>query len=380
MNKRVRLQYSLWLTAFFLMLLLVSCKSDSPTEPDSESILSAQIEAEMKKDKIPTIAATIIRNDSIVWSRAYGYSNPSRLATTETVYYLASISKTITATAVMQQVESGAIDLDKDINNYLPFELRNPKFPDSPITTRMLMTHRSGLAWPTDNEDPDFYRTYSTNASLSLHDWITSFLLPAGSDYEPRVWLNVEPGTTVQYSNIGGAILGYLVEAVTGRDFAEYCREMIFEPLEMLNSGFRLENVHESDLAILNAGNSTPEQYTVEFYPSTTARSSAEELSHFLIAYMNGGIYKGKRILQESTIEQILSLQVPGAGIGLIWWSHGGNWMGHTGGFVGVSSSMDLYRSEKLGVIILCNKGGVNSVYPGGQIYKLIHDEASSYL
>ena len=118
-----------------------------------------EINDEMIKLKIPSIVTCIIKEDSIVWNKSFGYANLENKvpATENTHYLLASVSKLVTAVAVMQLHEKGKINIDDDINKYLPFSVKNPKYSDTPITPRMLLTHRSGLAWPNE-EDPDFYR------------------------------------------------------------------------------------------------------------------------------------------------------------------------------------------------------------------------------
>jgi len=91
------------------------------------------------------LSVCIIKDNQTVWAKSYGYSHPHlfREATNRTIYGVGSITKTITATAILQLYEKGLLDLDDDINTYLPFEIRNPNFPDVPITIRSLLIHRS---------------------------------------------------------------------------------------------------------------------------------------------------------------------------------------------------------------------------------------------
>ena len=107
--------------------------------------LDSEIRKEMTDHKIPSMAACIIKANEIVWKRAYGYADidSNIQATSETIYLLASVSKLVVVTAVMQLAELGFIDIDEDINNYLPFNVWNPNYPDQKITARMLLTHTS---------------------------------------------------------------------------------------------------------------------------------------------------------------------------------------------------------------------------------------------
>jgi len=121
------------------------------------------------------------------------------------------------------------------------------------------------------------------------------------------------------------------------------------------------------------------EQYSVSQYPASTVRSSLEELTHFLIAIINGGVYKQRRILKEDTVEEMLNIKFPSADIAFLWQAHDQAWTGHIGGYWGVTSSLDLNPKSKTGVILLSNTYGKESLYPEGNIYRIVHYEASKY-
>ena len=131
---------------FLLVVILLSaCLNAEPLK--AQSSLDITIADEMNTENLPSVSAVIVKNGEIVWMKSYGYANvaTSELATPQTPYMLASVSKTFTATAVMQCVENGLIDLDADIDTYLPFSTRNPGHLATPITTRMLLTHTSSV-------------------------------------------------------------------------------------------------------------------------------------------------------------------------------------------------------------------------------------------
>ncbi|MBC6949240.1 class A beta-lactamase-related serine hydrolase, partial [candidate division KSB1 bacterium] len=290
----------------------------NPPQQNEPSALDQAIQAEMSKDGLPSLAACIIKDDKIVWQNFYGFSDAdAKQAPTEaTAYLLASISKTVTANAAMQLWEKGLLDLDQDLNAYLPFKIRNPHFPNDPITTRHLLTHRSSLAHPS-GEDPAFYQTYPNDTAPALGPWLREYLVPGGEEYVAAMWKNAAPGTVFENSNAGVALLGYLVEVISGIDFGDYCRKNIFTPLAMENSGFRLRDVAGSPLAGLHTtATATTAQYSVRYYPAVMLRSSIKELSHFVMAYLNGGAFNGKRILQAATIDEMLRMHVPEAGYG----------------------------------------------------------------
>ncbi|MCB1043430.1 MAG: beta-lactamase family protein [Acidobacteria bacterium] len=333
-----------------------------------------------KQDGIPSVAAAIIKNDQVVWEGYFGQKDPTgTLPDGNTIYVLASISKVITATAAMQLWEQGLLDLDADINQYLDFPLRNPHFPDVPITARILMTHRSGLAWP-NGEDPDFYTNYPDDTAPPLGNWLREYLVPDGTNYHAAVWKQVEPGSLVSYSNIGASVVGYLCERISGMDFADYCEQNIFEPLGMTDTHFTNAGVTSTNVAALyTASNRVTPPYSVAFYPATTVHSSIYELGRFAQAYMHDGTLDGFQLLKPETLQETLRLQVDGEGVCMFWWQVHQTWRGHTGGYTGVSSALSIQVEDDLTIIILSNIGGADAVYPGGAIYNAIYQEALTY-
>ena len=111
------------------------------------STLDSFIVAKMDQYHFPGLSACIVKDDQIIWKNVYGYANieENRLVTDSTLFFLASVSKPVTGTAIMQLWEQGLFNLDDDINNYLPFQVRNPSHPNDPITFQMLLTHTSSI-------------------------------------------------------------------------------------------------------------------------------------------------------------------------------------------------------------------------------------------
>jgi CubicO group peptidase (beta-lactamase class C family) len=341
------------------------------------------IAAEMSRFNIPSIVTCVIKKDKIVWEKAYGYANIEKKvpATSRTIYPIASISKLVTSVAVLQLHERNILDIDKDINIYLPFSVRNPHYPDKIITPRLLLTHRSGLAWPIYDEDPDFYEIYPNDSVPDLGGWLKNYITPGGKNFKSKTWKNTEPGKIELYSNIGAALLGYLVEVVSKTDFNTYCENNIFKPLDMPNTSFRISKLKKELSAMPYYENLTPiEHYSVPFYPSTTIKSPLHEFSHFLIAMMNSGTYKNKRILKEKTVNEILRVQYPNSWLGLMWWKYKGDWFGGEGGFLGSSSLAIFQRTKKVAILIFSNRTELRSFYPpDGRIYKLIYKKAMQF-
>jgi len=356
----------------------------------NEEAFDALIRAVMKLGHMPSISAAIIKDDELVWAKGYGTCNIERgiNADVDTIYLVASISKTFTATAIMQLQEKGMLNIDDDVNKYLPFSLRNPNYPDKPITIRMLLSHTSSL----NSDPPTFYAYIPGDPEIEdyPYPWLKEYLLPDGSIYIPQVWADYAPGEEMRYANVGYGILGYVVERVSDMSFDDYCRENIFEPLHMYNSSFRLSRLDVGRVAtpyMIYRGDYYPLlQYGILVYPAGGLRTTVEDLSHFLIAHMNGGVYDGVRILNEESVEEMHSIQAYSGysfdyGLGFqIWHRRGGEEIGHTGGLYGVATIM-VFRDDGVGIIFFTNKeiDGVREMIAFSLLQRLLFWKASGY-
>jgi len=343
--------------------------SDS-TQDLSETLFDIYIKTLMRIAHKPSISACIIVNNSVVWSKGYGYYDleNKKPATKDTLYLMASVSKTITATALMQLYEKGLFKLDDDINKYLPFKLRNPNHPDDNITIEMLLSHRSSLAddnlyWlclsylPGDPDVPDYPMP-----------WLEEYLTPNGSAYSPDTWSEDRPGQKYYYANVGFSLLGYLVEILSGQNFNEYCKEHIFTPLQMYNTSFRLKDLNISNIAVpydYNKGTyfAHPNYGMYVIHPACSLRTSVEDYSHFLIAHMNGGVWNNVSILNESTVEMMHIAHFSpedkynyGYGWEVKNPLFGKNYYGHSGGWPGVHNQVTVKPNKNMSVIIFSNE------------------------
>lgn len=376
------------LAAFIFAFLAVSSSTVwvFGSEMSGSEDLDSEIISEMEARRIPSIVACIVKNDEIVWKRAYGKADIENNipATSETIYMIASVSKLVVATAVMQLAERGLLDIDQDITDYLPFPVRNPNYPDKAITTRMLLTHSSGIARPeTDYELPGFYDWFTDDSVPSLKETVMDYLIPGGTKYMPAAWKDSYPGKQELYSNLGVTLIAYLVEFISGEDFSTYCKNHIFGPLEMQRTSYRLKDLDLERIAVRYLDNFVPIiHYSRRDYPAGQLKSSADEFSHFLLAYLNGGRYKDYRILEESTIDEVLKIHNLASGLCLIWNCTIGGWYGHAGGVKGASSYVEIQRDSGVGLMIFSNvylEEG-NPIYPPlGKIYGLIRNQANKF-
>ena len=181
---------------------------ESATTDLGDFFFDKKIELFMTLAKFPSLSACIINGDEVTWSNEYGFYDleNKKSATENTIYNMGSISKTITGTALMQLWEQGLFDLDEDVNNYLPFSLRNSNFPDDPITFRMLLTHSSSLntesgqagliySWTNFSADPPF-EGYP-------YPWLEEHLTPGGKWYYSGRWSSTyRPGDFNMYAKV----------------------------------------------------------------------------------------------------------------------------------------------------------------------------------
>jgi CubicO group peptidase (beta-lactamase class C family) len=372
------------ITLFIIALLLIFLNNTcSVIDPEVEDFadIDSEIQKELSANQIPSLSACVIKNDRIVWIKYYGNSTVNNsLPDSGSIYPIASVSKTIILTAVMQLFEQGLIALDSDINDYLPIAIRNPNYPNSKITARMFLTHTSGLTWPVDDyEVPGFYDYYPLDSAPPLSEWIPQYILPGGSHYVNAVWKNTVPGEHELYSNIGTAILGYLVEVISGTDFNSYCTQNIFTPLEMNSTSYAYADLDMNNVVNIYWENyQRMEHYRQLHFPAHSLKTTIEDYSHLLIAYMNGGAYNGIRILQESTINRVLQVNNLASGTCLIWNKRLGDWYEHQGGEPGTAAQVEFHPEKKVAMIIFSNKRN-SSVYLGNKIHAMVRRIANDF-
>jgi CubicO group peptidase (beta-lactamase class C family) len=275
------------------------------------------------------------------------------------MFMLASISKTVTATALMQVWELGNIDLDADVNEVLPFPVRNPAYPSRPITAHQLLTHTSGIR---DNWSELLPLYVQGDSPIALATFLERYLVPGGRYYSAKKnYTGWAAGNDYLYSNVGAALVGYLVEEVTGIDFARWCERRIFQPLGMDNTGWHLRGLDRDKVArpyrrLRDGGWKSYGLYGYPDYPDGALRTTARSLARFLAAYSRGG----GPILKSTTVDLMLSDQkVPGPWQGLVWYRTPGPGgrplVGHGGGDRGVTTEMWFRRSDGAGAVVLAN-------------------------
>jgi CubicO group peptidase (beta-lactamase class C family) len=276
----------------------------------------------------------------------------------------------------MTLYEQGKFDLDEDINSYLPFEFRNPNFPDVPITFRMLLSHISSI------QDSDIYDKYYTlnqtpvlpDSPIALGDYLKDYLNPDGKLYNAKDnFLTDAPGTKYTYSNTGFGLVGYLTERISGMPFDKYCKQAVFEPLGMKHTAWYFKDVDTNMMAIPYGYNNLlhkPKRigfYSYPTYPDGALKTSVKEYARFLSVFINEGkTFEGKVFLQPETVKEMLTLHnFPGMdsqmSVGLAWHFEVDAYM-HDGGDPGISTATYFDPDADQGVVFFSNGTDLSSL------------------
>lgn len=373
----------------------------------------------MLEGNIPSLATCVINKDQIIWSKGYGDQINENLS-----FIIASITKTFTATALLQLNEQGLIDLDEDVNNFLPFSVRNPNFPDSPITFRMLLSHQSSLL-----RGGAFYQSFvfndldlqlgQTNETLpNFPEWLDDVILAPDVENISEVWSAFTPGekqNNLAYSNLGYDLLAYLIELISKQTIGEYFQSNIFDPLNMTKTHYTHQSYLSEELALpyewipeeVNIFNfSTDENdlfhlshFNLDEMGAGALRSTTNDLGNFLIAHMNNGKFNDKRILSERSINLMHNTSQEFYGnkkydsYGFAWFNNKINsfeinedrynqpLQGHSGRTYGFNSLMFFNQETQVGVILLVNQGFlfVPEFDNLWEIYDILYEEGFRY-
>jgi CubicO group peptidase (beta-lactamase class C family) len=329
------------LTMLVLSMISTSAGAAAISEKDA-SALTRQLQSIVNDPTLPlaSLSVVAVRHGEIVYSRQLGSkrlataSSPARPADANTMFRIASISKFVTTLGTMKMVEQGRLSLDADISDYLGYRLRNPNFPDRPITLRMLLTHTSSL------RDEGGFKWEPT---VDLRD----VLLPGHRFYgKGDAWSKTEaPGQYFEYVNFNWGIIATVMERAGGERFDRLMRHLVFDPME-LKAGFYLENFAPADINDIatlyrkrqkdddeiwdpngpwiaqsdDFGAQAPvspaglDNYVVGtngtiYGPQGSLRISANELAKIMLMLMNEGRYGNKQVLTPDTVAAMFTRQ-----------------------------------------------------------------------
>jgi CubicO group peptidase (beta-lactamase class C family) len=353
--------------AFGLMAFRAAAETRMPQAPldlttgGLASVINPLMAAWIGKHKGPGAVVVVVTRDAQVFAKGYGFADIDArkpFTADTTLVRPGSISKLFTAIAVMQLVEAGKLDLDRDVNGYIDFTIPAPE-GGVPVTLRRLLTHRAGF-------EEHFKGLFSRDREHEpLGRWLAKNL-------PRRLFPN---GDLEAYSNYGAALAGYIVERVSGEDYASYIQRHILDPLGMSHSTFR--QPLPDDLAPLMARTyrawPLPQ---LAFFQTITAPAGAlsatgTDMGRFMRALMNGGELDGVRILPKARLDEMMAPQsATSAGyLGLAFFGTkvaGHDSIGHDGDTTTFFSDLKIFPEQGVGVFV--SRSGTGEVDAANQI------------
>ncbi len=292
----------------------ISALADAPADVDVSTVFR----------KRKTVGGMVLaaKDGEIVYSFCYGYADKRAKdpVTPDTCFKLASVSKLVTATAVMRLVDAGRLDLDENVGHLLgnpAYEAANPRFPEISLTCRHLMSHTAGIR--------------DATGPFSSHRKLSEILNPAVNRQKSGFLKDSPPGSAYMYSNYGAGILGCVLEALTGKRLTDAVRELLFDPMGIdaaydpsllrhpenivttykasgspsVTRSYRLKQAYRSEINI--------DRDYGESYGGLWMRG--EDLCRIGILLCDGGVIDGTRLLSEETVTEMLSSQTGKGGI-----------------------------------------------------------------
>ena len=318
----------------------------------------------MEQGGIPGLAVGMVVDGEVAFTGTWGWADieAERPVVEDTAFAVASISKLFTGVPLMRLVEEGRLDLDAATEDAFGFRLVHPAHPESPITTRQLLTHSSGLV---DDWLALGQTTYEGEPPLDLGEFARAYAQPGGEFYGDDHFGGA-PGTDWEYCNAGFAIAGHLAELGWDEDFRALTRRQIFEPLGLEDTGWFYADVDPAKRATLYGYSARPPSYAasdpVNFahYPAGGLRSSVRDLLRYARAWLAEGELDGRRFLEADTVRGMFLQQVPELNsrqaLVLRYDVLGGRtYIGHSGAGIGGSANFLMDPGAHAALIVLTN-------------------------
>lgn len=333
-----------------------------------------QIKQLMQDKPVMGLSVAVVKDNKIIYTNAFGLKDAENNVPLKSgnVFRIASVSKSFSATSVMQLVEKKKLKLDDDVSNLIGFKVRNPKFPETAITLKMLLSHTSSL-----NDSEGYFSLDAINPNKNKNAF--------------KCYNNYEPGKGYEYCNLNFNMVGAIIEKISGERFDKYVPNHILKPLK-LYGGYNVNELDQSRFAKLYEYNTDSakfiysstayaprkeeiENYTLGyttpiFSPTGGMKISAPDLAKYMMMHMNYGKAKGKKRIISKASSQIM--QTPLSDIenyGLALWKtskliEGETMTGHTGSAYGLYSAMFFEPDKKFGIVVISN--GCHPEYQDG--------------
>ena len=331
------------------------------------NIAEEGIKRVMQEEKVVGFSVAVVKNNKIIYTHSFGMQDIEKNIplSDKAIFRIASISKSFSATSIMQLVEAKKISLDDDFSKLVGFKVRNPKFPETVITLRMILSHTSSV-----NDSQGYF-------SLDV-------INPAKNTDFAKCYNNYEPGKGYAYCNLNFNMTGAVIEKISGERFDQYVKHHILDPLG-LYGGYCVDSLDKTRFATLYEYNkdstkfiAAPAAYnprseevkshilgetTPIFSPTGGMKISATDLAKYMIMHSRHGKYKGGRIISKSSSIQMQTKLSDDEGYGLALETTdklipGETMCGHTGSAYGLYSAMFFNVDKKFGIVVICNGCG----------------------
>lgn len=344
------------------------------TRADVDAWLDGLMPAMMHAGDIPGGIVTVVKDGQVLTTRGYGYADVATRRTVDprsTLFAFGSVSKVFTATAVMQLVEQGKLDLDADVNRYLDFRL--PPRDGRPITLRQLLTHTAGF-------EEKLQHIVGQRPMMPLDrymkEWVPARIFPAGE--------------VPAYSNYGSALVGYIVQRVSGQAYDDYMDRHVLGPLGMDHSTLR-RPVPARLLPLISSGYVTGsgKKGYLEYFgpaPAGSLLSTGADVGRFMIAHLQRGRIDDRQILSPRTADRMHAIQpkiypaLRGMALGFYEHSRNGHRvLAHNGGTQFFLSDMHLFLDDGVGLFVSLNSPGKDGMGARNIHEQLFHGFADRY-
>jgi serine beta-lactamase-like protein LACTB, mitochondrial len=370
LHRKLLHPFSFLLAALLAAILCVSAAAQDHTlSPEKRAQIEKVVSAFMTANSVPGVSVAVVQDGQPVWSAGFGMSDleDSAPATSFTLYRLGSISKSITAVAILQLYERGKLDLDAPIQKYCP------AFPQkgSPITSRQLLAHLGGIRHYSDDGKGDVPQD-SARHFASMEESLQLF----ASD--PLV---AKPGTQFHYSTYGYTLLGCVLEGAASQKYVDFVRENIFRPAAMDHTQaddffalipHRTRWYHKDKSGAVHNAGVLDSSYKI---PGGGLISSADDMANFEAALL------ADKLLKRSTRDLMWTVTQPTDGkpshYALGWFiadKFGVHTAGHSGGQQGTDTDFLIAPDRRLGVVVLANMDNVNTSALGDSLLKITLD------
>jgi len=360
--------YSLKNTIAVLLLVFVCLPCFGQAEK-----AEAHIAEIMKKLDVIGLSVAVVKEGEIVYTHSFGLKDveSNTPLTDKNIFRIASISKSFSATSIMQLIEAGKLSLNDDFSDLVGFKVRNPKYPDAVITLKMVLSHTSSV------NDSQGYLNLDIINPAKNPDWTRCY-----NDYQP--------GKGYQYCNLNFNMVGAVIEKTSGERFDRYVKHHILDPLQ-LYAGYCVDSLDANLFATLYEYDSVSKGFkpsplayaprreeiknyvmgysTPIFSPTGGMKISATDLARYMTMHMNKGIYKGTRIISKKSAKRMQTKisEEEGYGMAIMNLNNlipGKAMTGHTGSAYGLYSAMFFQPKEKFGIVVITNGG--NPGYTNG--------------